>query len=209
VMFTSQSAQPEAKTFYDKVKSRCDRFGRSPDDIKIMPGVLLFIGRTQEEAQEKYDRLQSLIPIKLGLQRLSEGLGGVDLSGYALDAPMPDIAANAVRVSSVESYVSIARREGLTLRQTAMRAAAAKHHLTIIGSPTQIADELEGWFGSGAADGFNVLASDVPGGLNDFVDLVVPELQRRGLFRHDYEGTTLRDNLGPSRPPLKQALASA
>jgi FMN-dependent oxidoreductase (nitrilotriacetate monooxygenase family) len=209
VMFTSQSSLPEAKAFYDKAKSRCDRFGRSPDDIKIMPGVLLFIGRTQEEAMEKFERLQSLIPIRLALQRLSEGLGGIDLSGYALDAPMPDIAVNNVRVSSVESYASIARREGLTLRQTAMRAAAAKHHLTIIGSPAQIADELESWFVNGAADGFNVLCSDVPGGLNDFVDLVVPELQRRGLFRQDYEGTMLRDNLGLSRPLLNEARASA
>jgi hypothetical protein len=144
--------------------------------------------------------LNSLIPLRVAMQRLSANLGGVDLSKYDLDAPLPDIPVNDARVSAVQSYIAIARQEGLTLRQMAMRSAAAKHHWTLIGSVTQVVDQLEEWFRKGAADGFNLLASDVPGGVEDMIKLVVPELRRRGLFRHDYEGATLRENLGLGRP---------
>ena len=128
-------------------------------------------------------------------------LGGFDLSGYDLDGPVPDIPGNTARVSASASYVTIARREGLTIRQLAMRAAVAKHHWSIVGSVKQIADQFEEWFTQGAADGFNVLPSDSPGAINALVDKLVPELQRRGLFRTEYEGSTLRDHLGLSRPP--------
>lgn len=196
VVFTSQSSLGNARDFYDNVKGRCDRFGRSPDHMKVMPGVLIFVGRTEAEAREKYEALQALIPLRVALQRLSNNLGGVDLSGFDLDAPLPDIPVNTARVSAVESYVAISRRDGLTLRQMAMRSAAAKHHWTLIGSVTQVADQLEEWFLNGAADGFNVLANSNPCGIDDFVDQVVPELRRRGLFREEYEGRTLRQNLG-------------
>ena len=148
------------------------------------PGALLFIGETESEAKEKLDMLNSLIPRRVAMQRLSANLGGVDLSKFDLDAPLPDIPVNNARVSAVESYLAISRREGLTLRQMAMRSAAAKHHWTLVGSVKQIADELESWFLTGAADGFNVLPSDVPGAINALVDKLVPELQRRGLFSH-------------------------
>ena len=200
VVFTSQSSLGNAKDFYANVKGRLERFGRSPDSLKVMPGVLLFIGRTEQEAQEKYERLQSLIPLRLALQRLSINLGGIDLSGFDLDKPLPEIPVNTARVSAIESYIAISRREGLTLRQMAMRSAAAKHHWTLIGSVSQVADQLEDWFRNGGADGFNVLASDAPGGIDDLVNLLVPELRRRGLFRTEYEGPTLRDNLGLQRP---------
>lgn len=200
VVFTSQSSVSGAQAFYENVKSRCDRFGRSPDHLKIMPGVLLFIGETEVQAREKYEYLQSLIPINVALQRLSNNLGGVDLSGFPLDGPLPEIPVNTARVSAVESYLAIARRDNLSIRQTAMRAAAAKHHWTVIGSPKQVADQLEEMFNSGGADGFNILASDVPGGITDFVEMVAPELQRRGLFRTEYEGHTLRENLGVPTP---------
>jgi alkanesulfonate monooxygenase len=144
--------------------------------------------------------LNSLIPLRVAMQRLSGNLGGVDLQKYDLDAPLPDIPVNNARVSAVQSYVAIARRDGLTLRQMAMRSAAAKHHWTLIGSVKQVADELESWFLEGAADGFNVLPSDVPGAINTLVDKLVPELQRRGLFHTEYEGKTLRESLGLRRP---------
>ena len=134
------------------------------------------------------------------MQRLSINLGGIDLSGFDLDKPLPEIPVNTARVSAIESYIAISRREGLTLRQMAMRSAAAKHHWTLIGSVSQVADQLEDWFRNGGADGFNVLASDAPGGIDDLVNLLVPELRRRGLFRTEYEGPTLRDNLGLQRP---------
>ncbi|MFN3890345.1 MAG: LLM class flavin-dependent oxidoreductase [Beijerinckiaceae bacterium] len=200
VVFTSQASLKEGQKFYANVKGRCDRFGRSPDSMKVMPGALLFIGETESEARERFEQLQSLIPIRVALQRLSNNLGGVDLSGYDLDGPMPDVPVNSARVSAVESYVTIARREGLTVRQTAMRSAAAKHHWTLIGSVNQVADQLEDWFRNEAADGFNVLASDVPDAVQRLCTRLVPELQRRGLFRQEYEGPTLRDNLGLPRP---------
>jgi FMN-dependent oxidoreductase (nitrilotriacetate monooxygenase family) len=200
IVFTSQSSLKSAKAFYDNVKSRCDRYGRSPDDMLVMPGALLFIGETESEAQEKLDMLNSLIPLRVAMQRLSTNLGGVDLSKFEIDAPVPDIPVNDQRVSAVESYVAIARREGLTLRQMAMRSAAAKHHWTLVGSVKQVADELESWFLEGAADGFNFLASDVPGSVNTLVEKLVPELQRRGLFHTEYEGKTLRESLGLARP---------
>ena len=200
VVFTSQSSLREGQKFFANVKGRCDRFGRSPDSMIVMPGVLLFIGETESEARERFEQFQSLIPIKVAIQRLSNNLGGVDLSGYDLDGPMPDVAVNSARVSAVESYVTIARRERLTFRQTAMRAAAAKHHWTLIGSVNQIADQLEDWFRNEAADGFNILASDVPDAVHRLCTKLVPELQRRGLFRHEYEGPMLRDNLGLARP---------
>jgi FMN-dependent oxidoreductase (nitrilotriacetate monooxygenase family) len=200
IVFTSQSSLKSAQAFYDNVKSRCDRYGRSPDDVLVLPGALLFMGETESEAQDKFDKLNSLIPLRVAMQRLSANLGGVDLSKFDLDAPVPDIPVNDARVSAVQSYIAIARRDGLTLRQMAMRSAAAKHHWTLIGSVKQVADELESWFLNGAADGFNVLPSDVPGAVNTLVDKLVPELQRRGLFHTEYEGTTLRESLGLGRP---------
>ena len=201
IVFTSQSSLKNAKVFYEKVKSRCARFGRTPDDILVLPGALLFMGETESEAQEKYEKLNLLIPLRVAMQRLSANLGGVDLSKFDLDAPLPDIPVNDARVSAVESYLAISRREGLTLRQMAMRSAAAKHHWTLIGSVSQVADELESWFREGAADGFNVLPSDAPAAINTLVGKLVPELQRRGLFHTEYEGKTLRENLGLKRPP--------
>ena len=200
IAFTSQSSLKGAKAFYDNVKSRCDRYGRSPDDMLVLPGALLFLGETEGEAQEKFDELNKLIPLRVAMQRLSANLGGVDLSKFDLDAPLPDIPVNNARVSAVESYIAISRRDGLTLRQMAMRSAAAKHHLTLVGSVKQVADELEAWFLEGAADGFNILPSDMPGAVNLLVDKLAPELQRRGLFHTEYEGTTLRENLGLARP---------
>jgi alkanesulfonate monooxygenase len=204
-VFTSQSSLKSAQAFYNNVKGRCDRYGRSPDDMLVLPGALLFMGETESEAKEKYEMLNSLIPLRVAMQRLSANLGGVDLQKYELDAPLPDIPVNNARVSAVESYVALARRDGLTLRQMAMRSAAAKHHWTLIGSVKQVADELESWFLEGAADGFNVLPSDAPGAINTLADKLVPELQRRGLFHTEYEGKTLRENLGLNRPADRSA----
>jgi FMN-dependent oxidoreductase (nitrilotriacetate monooxygenase family) len=196
IVFTAQSSIDDARIFYADVKGRMAQFGRRPDDLKIMPGVAMYIGRSENEAQEKVEQLNALIPIHIALARLSRMLGGVDLSNYSIDEPMPEIAGNAARVSTPLNYVRLARRDGLTLRQVAMRSAIAKDHWALVGTPAQIADRLEEWFVTGAADGFNILPPMVPGSINDFVDLVVPELQRRSLFRTEYEGTMLRENLG-------------
>jgi FMN-dependent oxidoreductase (nitrilotriacetate monooxygenase family) len=200
VIFTAQSSIDDAKAFYADVKGRLQRYGRHPDDLKIMPGVAMYIGRSQQEAEDKYADLNALIPTQVALSRLSRMLGGVDLSGYALDEPMPDVEGNAARMSTPQNYVRLARRENLTLRQVAMRSAAGKDHWTLVGTPSQIVDQLEHWFTEQAADGFNLLPPCVPTAIDEFVDLVVPELQRRGLFRTEYEGAMLRQNLGVPFP---------
>ena len=201
VVFTAQSSIDDAKAFYADVKGRLQQYGRHPDDLKIMPGVAMYIGRSQQEAEDKVEQLNALIPTHVALARLSRMLGGVDLSGYALDEPMPELQGNAARMSTPRNYVRLARRENLTLRQVAMRSAVAKDHWALVGTPQRIADQLEEWFVEKAADGFNLLPPHVPAAINDFVDLVVPELQRRGLFRTEYEGATLRENLGVPFPP--------
>jgi len=200
VVFTAQSSIDDAKAFYADVKGRMQQHGRHPDDLKVMPGVAMYIGGSQQEAEDKCEALNALIPIEVAVSRLSRMLGGVDLSGYALDEPMPEVQGNAARMSTPLNYVRLARRDNLTLRQVAMRSAAGKDHWTLIGTPQTIADELERWFVEKAADGFNLLPPHVPGAINEFVDRVVPELQRRGLFRTDYEGATLRENLGVPFP---------
>jgi FMN-dependent oxidoreductase (nitrilotriacetate monooxygenase family) len=199
VVFTMRPSFDAAKAFYDDLKDRVTKFGRSPDNIKILPGVNLYVGRTAQEAEERFEELQSLIPTQYALRQLSVQLGGVDLSGFPLDGPMPEVKANLSRANP-DFFLTFAAKDKLTLRQTALRVAAGKGHWLIKGSPTDIADQMEHWFKDGAADGFNILPPSVPGTLTDFVDLVIPELRRRGLFREEYEGETLRDNLGLPRP---------
>ncbi len=174
-----------------------------------MPGVALFVGRTAAEAEEKYEELQSLLHPAVAMALLHERIGDIDLSGYPLDGPFPDIKGNTARMSTPLELVRLARRDNLTLRQVAMRMASARSHWMLKGTPQQVADELEHWFVSEAADGFNLLPQILPGSLNDLVDLVIPELQRRGLFRLDYEGRTLRENLGVPRPVNRFVTAAA
>ncbi|HXQ50515.1 MAG TPA: LLM class flavin-dependent oxidoreductase [Stellaceae bacterium] len=207
-VFTSQTNIEDAQKFYADVKGRMAKFGRSPDHIKIMPGVAIFTGRTAEEAEEKYERLHALIHPQAALALLKERLGGIDLSGHPLDGPVPEMKGNDVRMSNPPELARLARRENLTIRQLAYRYAAARSHWMIRGSAVQIADQLEEWFVKKAADGFNLLPQYLPGALDDFVDLVVPELQRRGLFRREYEGRTLREHLGLPRPVNRYAAAA-
>ncbi|HUB96553.1 MAG TPA: LLM class flavin-dependent oxidoreductase [Stellaceae bacterium] len=199
-VFTSQATLEDARAFYADVKGRLKKYGRSPDDVKILPGVAIFTGRTAAEAQAKYERLHALVNPKSALALLTERLGGIDLSGLPFDGPVPEMKGNDVRMSNPTELSALAHRENLTIRQLAYRYAAARSHWMIIGSASEVADRLEEWFVTKAADGFNLLPTTLPGALDDFVDLVVPELQRRGLFRTEYEGRTLRENLGLPRP---------
>ena len=196
VMFTAQASFEQAQAFYADVKGRLGKFGRSPDALKIMPGVSVYVGRTAEEAEEKFQRLNELIPMDVALASFSEMLGGIDLSPYPLDGPMPELQGNSARMSAPPAYVRLARRENLTLGQMARRAVAVKQHFLVKGTARQVGDELEHWFVGKAADGFNLLPAYLPGSLNDFIDQVIHELRRRGLYRRKYEGTTLRANLG-------------
>jgi alkanesulfonate monooxygenase SsuD/methylene tetrahydromethanopterin reductase-like flavin-dependent oxidoreductase (luciferase family) len=175
------------------------RHGRSRDDLKILPGLSVIVAPTRAEAEQKFRALQELLHPDLGVALLSRRLG-FDLTGYPLDEPLPPLPENVV-ISSRSDMISSWSKEGApTLRQLYQRFAGSRGHFAIIGTPADAADEMEKWFTSEACDGFNVLPSYYPGGLDDFVAMVVPELQRRGIFREAYEGTTLRENLGLRRP---------
>ncbi len=200
VIFTAQQTLEEAQTFYAGIKGRLAQYGRSPDHLKIMPGVFPVIGRTEKEAKAKYDQLQNLIHPSVGLALLSGNIGGFDLSSYPLDGPLPDLPETNLNKSRQKLVTDLARRENLTIRQLYQAIAGARGHWTIWGTPEQIADRLEEWFVNDAADGFNLMPPYLPGGLDEFVDLVLPILRQRGLFRTEYEGRTLRENLGLLRP---------
>ena len=173
-----------------------------------MPGLNAIVGRTAKEAQETHRYLQAKIHPDVGLELLSNQLGGFDLSEYNLDGPLPEIPDNAAALSgqtSMHNIVRWAREERLTIRQIYERFAGARGQRTLIGSAVEIADDMEQWFRGYGVDGFLVHPSHLPGGIDDFVDLVIPELQSRGLFRSEYEGTTLRENMGLERLPSRYA----
>jgi alkanesulfonate monooxygenase len=185
------------------------RYGRPPEALKIMPGLNAIVGRTAKEAEEKHRFLQSKIHPDVGLELLSNQLGNFDLSEYDLDGPLPDVPESAAALAGVTSLRNImrwARDEGLTIRQIYERFAGARGQRTLIGSPSDIVNDMEQWFRGYGVDGFLVHPSHLPGGLDDFVELVVPELQSRGLFRTEYEGATLRENMGLDRPKSRYAV---
>ncbi|WP_440466122.1 LLM class flavin-dependent oxidoreductase [Pseudomonas sp. YH-1] len=201
VVFTAQTSLAAACDFYNDLKGRLPRFGRSADDLRIMPGVFVVVGQSQAEAQEKFEAFQELVEPQVGVALLSRMLGNFDLSAYPLDGPLPELPLTDSGQRSRQLLLTeLAGRENLTLAQLGRRIAGGRGHYSLIGTPTQIADELQAWFEGGAADGFNVLVPHLPGGLEDVANHVVPELQRRGLFRRDYSGSTLRDHLGLKRP---------
>lgn len=206
VIFTAHQDLSSAQAFYSDVKSRLVKYGRSADELLILPGVSAFVGKTEEEAQAKYDALTKLIHPEAGLALLSGLSSGFDFSHYDLDAPFPDLPETEGHVSRRALILDIARKNNFTIRQLYEWVAGVRGHWQLIGTVEQVADQLQEWFENGAADGFNVLPPSTPSGLNDFVDLVVPELQRRGLFRTEYEGKTLRENLGLARPENQYVL---
>lgn len=209
VIFTAQQDLQDAQAFYRDVKRRLTKYGRQAEDLKIMPGVSVFVAKTEQEAQEKYALLNRLIHPQVGLGLLSGLAGSTDLSQYDLDAPFPDLDPSLISSSRQQMMVDIARKHKFSIRQLYEHIAAARGHWTLIGTAEQVVDQLQHWFENEAADGFNVLPPSTPEGLDDFVNFIVPELQRRGLFRTQYEGTTLRDNLGLARPENQYVKAKA
>jgi FMN-dependent oxidoreductase (nitrilotriacetate monooxygenase family) len=199
VIFGAQQTLAGAQAFYADVKGRMAACGRDPDGLKIMPGLLVSVATRHDEAVAKYEALQDLIDPRAGLQLLSRRLD-YDLSGFPVDGPLPDIPRNKVASSRVDLFVEIARREELTIRDLYRRIAGARGHMEVIGTPAEVADMMEEWVAGRACDGFNIMPPVFPGSLVDFIELVIPELQRRGLYRTAYAGTTLRDNLGLTRP---------
>jgi len=208
VTFTVQQDLEAAKAFYADIKRRALAYGRPPHAIKVMPGVMTVIGETGAEAANKYERLQALLSPELAIKDLSSHFG-FDLSDYPLDGPVPDPSPDVEQKGRVKVMVELARRENLTIRQLYKRVYGQRGHRVVIGAPGEVADALELWFRAGAADGFNLLPLTFPGGLEDIVDLLIPELQHRGLFRKEYEGKTLRENLGLPIPENRWAVERA
>ena len=202
VVYSAAHEVAAAQAYYDSIKSRMPRHGRTPGELLIMPGITPFLGRTRQEARDFYDELNALVDPVLGLSYLYGQMG--DLSGYDVDGPVPEPTNPQVR-SIAKNMLALAKRDNLTIRQLWTTIAAGFGTRVTVGTAADLADEMEAWVNAGAADGFNICPPVLPLALDQFADLVMPELRRRGLFRTEYEGTTLRENLGLTRPALRRA----
>ena len=205
VVFSVTQDLEEARAFYRSVKDRLPNYGRAEDSMVILPGVMPIVGRTEREAHDKLAALQGFISETNALSLLSDRFG-IDMSVYDLDGPIPaDLKPSDSYHAFAKVMLDKARRENMRLRDVYNLMAAARGHWVLCGTPEYIADTLEAWFTTGAADGFNIMPSHFPDGLTDFVDMVVPILQQRGLYRTEYEGNTLRDRMGFERPVRDQS----
>lgn len=209
-VFTAQQTLADAQAFYGDLKARVVRAGRPLDSLKVLPGIVPVLGSTTAEAQRLAGELDALIVPTRAVAQLAEMID-VDLTGHPLDEPLPKLPP-VTRINGAKSRFELVRdlaeREHLTLRQLLARLGGGRGHQVIAGTPEQIADHIEHWFTHGAADGFNVMPPLLPSGLENFVDEVVPELRRRGLFRTAYTGRTLREHYGLARPPSRFAPAA-
>jgi FMN-dependent oxidoreductase (nitrilotriacetate monooxygenase family) len=200
IVFTAQIALQESVAFCRDVKARAEKYGRSRDHINILPGFVPVIGRTMQEAQDKFAELQSLITDDLALRALQRLTGGIDLWQYPIDGPLPDLPESNSAKGRQQMLIDQARNENLSIRELGRRFASGAGHRVVVGTAKSLADDMEEWFAAGGADGFTVMFPYVSKPSDDFVNLVIPELQRRGLFRTEYEGRTLRENLGLPTP---------
>jgi alkanesulfonate monooxygenase len=198
VVFAAGYPLAAAQAFYADVKGRAEKAGRNPDHIKILPGAFVVVGASVEEARAKRAKLDSLVHYDSAIASLSIAIG-VDASRFDPEGPLPEIPETNQSKSGRERVIELARRENLNVRQLAQRLGGYSG-LAFVGTPRTIADAMEEWLASRGSDGFNIMFPYLPEGLDDFVDRVVPELQRRGIFRREYPGTTLRDTLGLPRP---------
>lgn len=207
-IFTAHQTLASAQAFYADIKARAVALGRRQDDVKILPGVSPFIGSTQKEADDLEEEFNALIQPDYSLAQL-RNMTGLDLSGHDLDAPFPrhliDTTSRFGVASRFQLVLDILEREKPTIRQLIRRLAGARGHYVIVGTPEKVADHIENWFENGAADGFNVMPPSLPAGLDTFIDEVLPILRKRGLFRTEYAGATLRDHYGLPRPAGRAA----
>ncbi len=210
LVYTMQKSKADAMAFYASVKGQIAAHGRSPDSALVMPGMMPIMGRTMQEARDRADQLQELIHPELGLAALIPSFG--DLSGHELDAPVPQLLAdtNSVKSAHVRLAKLLEANKHLTIRQLIHQRSASGHHV-IVGTPASIADEMEDWFVNRGCDGWNILPPFFPAPVEEVFDQLIPELQRRGLFHTEYEGNTLRENLGLARPshPVARAAVAA
>ena len=197
-VFTSNRTLARAQAFYADVKDRAEKIGRNPEHIKILPACLVIVGDTLEQAKEKRANLDALVHFESALASLSISLG-TDAGKFDPDGRLPEVPQSNETQSGRDGIVAMTEEEDLTVRQLAQRLGGFSGH-TILGTPESIADEMEEWLRARGCDGFTVMFPYVPGGVDEFVNRVVPELQRRGIFRTEYTGKTLRENLGLPRP---------
>lgn len=211
-MFCATPTKDLAQKFYEDMKSRAVRHGRRPDQLRVFPGVVIYTGASDAEAREKYEEMQALISPNVGVRHLSHYVD-MDLTGYDLDDPFPQLSEDKAGGSSRRyAIASVAHRENLTIRQTYERFLPSFGHVVMVGGAETVADQIEDWYRSKACDGFNVHVGYQPAGLEGVVDFVIPELQRRGLFKTEYNGKTLRERLGLETPDnqfFNAALAAA
>lgn len=196
-IYTAQRDLDSAQRFYRDVKTRVRQAGRDERSVAVLPGICTILGSTEREARQVFDELQALTNPEAGLRQLSSKFG-FDLSRFPLDEPLPDLQeflqGNNFQRSRIELVLGIGSREGLTLRQLLAKVTAGRGHGTFVGTPEQLADHIEKWFVEEAADGFNLMPQIIDSGLQDFTEHVIPILQRRGLFRTEYRGATLRSH---------------
>ena len=194
--YSSATSLQVAQDYYADVKGRMAKYGRDESQLKITPGLNVVVGDSDQEAQDKYGELQDLVDFS------ELEFGGFDLTKYPLDGPLPDLPYEAGENGRgrFQQQLELARRENLTIRQLVLKFRVARGHVQAIGSVKTVADLIEQWFLEKGADGFNIVPPYSIKGLEDFTRLVVPELQRRGIFRTEYEGKTYRENLGLNQP---------
>lgn len=209
-IFTAHQTLGNAQEFYRDIKDRARRLGRAPHQLKVLPGISPVIGSTAREAHERHEQLNALTQPAYSLEQLHR-LTGADLSAYDLDGPFPrhlvDVAGDRADSSRSQLVLDIVDREQPTIRQLLHRLAGARGHRVVVGTPEEVADQMQEWYENGAADGFNVMPPWLTGGFDLFADEVLPLLRRRGLFRYEYGGRTLRDHLGLPRPASQYAEA--
>jgi len=207
VVFTAQTQLAPAQAFYADLRARTVRHGRLADDIKIMPGITPVLGPTMAAAQAHYEQLQALMPDDVALQSLSHISGGLDLRQFPLDGPLPELPPSNAAKARQELVVRTARERNMTLREIARHTAAGTGHRVLVGTPDYVAEQLALWLRSDAADGFNVICNYYHKPFEDFCALVVPRLQEMAVFRREYEGRTLRENLGLRVPENRYTAA--
>ncbi|MGW3953124.1 LLM class flavin-dependent oxidoreductase [Streptomyces sp. NPDC004752] len=203
VIFTSQAELDSAREFYTRMKQQARMAGREARDVKVLPGVVPILAPTVRQAQELRDELFAVTDVETALNALKSNSGGVDLTGYPLDEPFPDLGSSSDfngTKSRRDFFVKMARERNLTLRQVLKLLSGGRGHREFVGTYDQFCDDMETWLHAGGADGFTILPPFLPGSLDEFVEEVVPRLQDRGLLRRAYSGSTLREHLGLRRP---------
>jgi FMN-dependent oxidoreductase (nitrilotriacetate monooxygenase family) len=203
VVFTAVPDIDSAREFYTDLKARLARYDRLNSDLLIMPGLCPFIGPTDDEAQRRFEELQDLIHPHLGVAMLSDLTGGFDLSGYDIDGPLPELPPSNGNHSRRQIIEKLSREEGLSIRGLYERMTVSRGHVAIVGSYHRVASTMAEWLHSNAADGFNIMPPYLPGSLWEFVENVVPELQKLGIYKTTYRDGTLRSKLNLQRPPSR------